>query len=314
MPQVKSIFLIDTLGHGVNSSRPDFIRQLDMTERSFFRYFMDGGSDEIFISRPEKARVDGQWTYYASIRLLDAAGRIRGVLVASISISYFESLYASLGLDFVSRIQLLDREGLLLAGKPHDEEMFGKITANPSAQAMLRAKPESAIHELTENSPAGRRYVAYRQIAKYPLVVSAAVDEDEALIPWYRVVRPLLAGVILVILFVLVTTFLLVRNLLRKGALESALKESDEQLRHMVPVGQGCHRDPELGEACRSIQWRCRADVRHPGGRGDRQRDRKAIIPLPAPAATDESAAFSRTGFALARCAGIVGYSRMAAR
>ena len=234
LPQVKSIFLIDTLGHGVNSSRPDFIRQLDMTERSFFRYFMDGGSDEIFISRPEKARVDGQWTYYASIRLLDAAGRIRGVLVASISISYFESLYASLGLDFVSRIQLLDREGLLLAGKPHDEEMFGKITANPSAQAMLRAKPESAIHELTENSPAGRRYVAYRQIAKYPLVVSAAVDEDEALIPWYRVVRPLLAGVILVILFVLVTTFLLVRNLLRKGALESALKESDEQLRHMV--------------------------------------------------------------------------------
>ena len=234
LPQVKSIFVIDRQGHGVNSSRPDFIRQLDMTERSFFRYFMDGGNDEIFISRPEIARVDGQWTYYASIRLLDAAGRFRGVLVASISIGYFESLYDSIGLDFVSRIQLLDREGLLLAGKPHDEEMFGRITARASDLAELRAKPEGSIHELTETSAKGKRYVAYRQIAKYPLVVSAAVDEAEALIPWYRVARPVLAGVILVILFVLATTVLMVRNLLRKGALELALKESDEQLRYMV--------------------------------------------------------------------------------
>ena len=234
LPQVKSIFVIDHQGHGINSSRPDFIRQLDMTERGFFRYFIDGGSDEIFISRPEIARVDGQWTCYASIRLLDAAGQFRGVLVASISIGYFESLYDSLGLDFVSRIQLLDREGHLLAGKPHAEELFGKISVAAADLAKLRAKAEGTIHELTEPLADGRRFVAYRQIAKYPLMVSAAIDEDEALIPWYRVVRPVLAGVILVLLFVLVTTFLMVRNLLRKGALESALKERDEQLRHMV--------------------------------------------------------------------------------
>jgi PAS domain S-box-containing protein len=47
-------------------------------------------------------------------------------------------------------------------------------------------------------------------------------------------VRPIVVGVSLLLLFVAATTFLLMRNLLRKGLHELALKESDAQLRHMV--------------------------------------------------------------------------------
>ena len=234
LPQVKSMFVIDSQGFGVNSSRADFIPRLPMANREPFRYFIDGGSDEIFISRPEKARVDGQWTYYASIRLLDVSGQFRGVLVASISIGYFESLYESIGLDFVSRIRLLNSDGVLMAGKPHEDAMFGKIDGNPSALAKLRHEPEGGVVENSEDLAEGRRFVAYRQVAKYPLVVSAAVDEYEALTPWFRVMRPIIAGIVLVLLFISVTTFLMVRSLLRKDALESDLKKSDEQLRHMV--------------------------------------------------------------------------------
>lgn len=234
LPQVKSLFVIDSQGFGVNSSRADFIPRLPMSNREPFRYFIDGGSDEIFISRPEKARVDGQWTYYAGIRLLDGTGQFRGVLVASISIGYFESLYESIGLDFVSRIRLLNRDGVLMAGKPHDETMFGKIDGNPAALAKLGVQPEGGVVETSEELSEGRRFVAYRQVANYPLVISAAVDEEEALTPWFEVTRPIIAGVFLVLLFISVTTLLMVRSLLRKDALESALKKSDEQLRHMV--------------------------------------------------------------------------------
>lgn len=234
LPQVKSIFVVDRLGFGVNSSRPDFIERLSMRDREFFRHFSAGGSDEIYISSPERARVDGRFTYYVSMRLQDATGKFRGVLAAAISIEYFESLYDSIGLDFVHRIQLLNGEGVLLAGQPHDEEMFGRTMANAQLLPQLQAVPEGDALEASENLGEGRRFVAYRRIANYPLVVSAAIDEEEALTPWRNVMRPITAGLGLVLLFVLGTTWMVVKNLLRESALESALKDSDEQLRHTV--------------------------------------------------------------------------------
>jgi PAS domain S-box-containing protein len=48
------------------------------------------------------------------------------------------------------------------------------------------------------------------------------------------VVRPIVAAVVVFLLMVLSTAMLIVRNLLRKDALEDALKEGDEQLRTMV--------------------------------------------------------------------------------
>ena len=113
-------------------------------------------------------------------------------------------------------------------------ERFGKAAGNVAALAELQGQADGGVVMVSEDSLDGKRFSAYRQVAKYPLLVSASVNEDEALTPWRRVVRPIAASTVLIILLVLATTFLMVRNLLRKGALESALKESDEQLRQMV--------------------------------------------------------------------------------
>jgi len=234
LPQVKSIFVVNNAGHGVNSSRPDFIPRLDVNGRSFFRYFADGGKEAIFVSRPEAARVDGQWTFYVSTRLAYPDGRLRGVLVAAINIGYFDSLYEGVKLDFVSRIQLVDLDGGLMAGKALDALEFGKASERPKALASLHALPPGHVVEDIERFTDGLRLVAYRRAGEFPLAIRVAVDEHEALTPWRRVMRPIVAGVLAMLLFVLGTTFLLARNLVRKGALETALKESDDQLRNMV--------------------------------------------------------------------------------
>ncbi len=234
LPQVKSIFVVDSRGNAVNSSRPNFTPGISVADRDFFLHFMNGGSDDLFISLPQKTLTDGQWTYFASVRLLDAAGRFRGVLAASIRIDYFESLYDSIGPDLAGRIQLLNREGVLLSGKPHDNEMLGALVGNPASLAQLRTQPADGVIEVREESAQGARYVAYRQVATYPLVISVAVDEDEALTSWRHIVRPIVAAVVLILLMVSVTAFLIIRNLLRKDMLAAALKESDEQIRYMV--------------------------------------------------------------------------------
>jgi len=234
LPQVKSLFLIDHQGFAVNSSRPDFIPRLPMREREVFSHFVAHDSDDLFISRPEQARVGGPWTYYVGMRLLDAAGQLRGVLVAAINIDYFESLYASIELDFVSRILLLNGDGVLLAGKPHDEAQFGKRFAERAVIDQVLARPADGVVVVTDEPGAGRQYVAYREVANYPLIVASAIGEDDALTPWRRVMRPIAASAVLVVLCVVLASVLMIRDLLRQAALDAALKDSDAQLRHMI--------------------------------------------------------------------------------
>lgn len=234
LPQVKSIFVADADGRGVNSSRPDFIRRLDMSGRQFFRYFADGGKETVFVSRPEIARVDGEWTFYVSTRLAYPDGRFRGVLVAAINLGYFEALYDNVKLDFVSRIQLVNLDGALMAGKPQDGRELGGALGPPPMAADLRAISQGAVVEGNERFPDGLRFVAYHRAGEFPLAMRVAIDENEALTPWRRVMLPIVAGVAVMLFFVLGTTFLLTRNLVRRGILETALKESDEQLRNMV--------------------------------------------------------------------------------
>ncbi|MFI4938934.1 MAG: histidine kinase [Burkholderiales bacterium] len=234
LPQVKSVFLVDRVGKAVNSSHPDFIYPAQVADRDFFLHFVNDESDDLFISRPEKVGIDDQRTYFVSARLLDSAGKFRGVLVAEVRIDYFESLYDSIGPDLAGRILLLNRDGVLMAGRPHDKELFGKTVGNPASLAKLRAEPLDGVVVGSEESTEGRRFVAYRQVAKYPLVISTAVNEDEALASWMHVVRLIVAAISGILLMVLTTTFLIVRNLSRKDLLEEALKEGDEQIRHMV--------------------------------------------------------------------------------
>lgn len=234
LPQVKSMFILDQRGVAINSSRSDFIQRLPLDKRDYFRYFADGGSNELFISDAEKARVDDHWTFYVSMRLLDTAGKFRGVLVTAISQDYFGALYDSIGLDFVSGIMLLNSKGVLMAGDPHDEQLLGKIVGNPAALASLRRQISNGVLVNHETSTDGDRFVAYRQVSKYPLVISTAVYVEEALTPWRHVLRPIVGGALLIVVLILVATLLVVRNLLRKDTLEAARRESDQQLRHMV--------------------------------------------------------------------------------
>lgn len=230
LPQVKSLFLIDAQGYGVNSSRPDYVRRLPMAEREFFKTFVASDRDELFIGRPEKARVDDQWAYYVSLRLNDGAGQLRGVLVAAISIDYFEKLYENITLDFATRILMLDHQGRLLAGKPRDEAMFGVLNANPAALRELLGEPVDRVVIDREDLTGGPRLVAYHQVANYPLVISAAVDQDDALTPWQRVVRPVAAGAVLVVLFVSLATLLMARSLLRQDQHQTERQHAERQL------------------------------------------------------------------------------------
>jgi PAS domain S-box-containing protein len=233
LPQLKSMFVVKRDGLVANSSRSDFIRQLAVGERTFFRHYADGATDEIFITLPEQAKNDGAWTFYIATRLADEDGGFRGVLVAAISIEHFEALYAGIRLHFVDKIQLLSSKGMLLAGTPHDEAAFGKSGRDAFTLAPVTEGTKTVIVDSNE-ATGERRLIAYHPVANYPLTIGVAVDQQEALLPWRQITGPVVSGLLLLIAGVIGTTFLLVRNRVRQEALAQALQRSDEKLRQMI--------------------------------------------------------------------------------
>ncbi len=263
LPHVKSIFVADSNGRGVNSSRADFIPRLDVSQRSFFRYFADGGDNPLFGRHPAVARVAGRWPFYVSTRLAHPDGGFRGVLVAAINIGYFESIFEDVRLDFVSRIQLLNLDGALMAGKPNDGLELGKTPDKATDVTDLHAMAPGSLVEAREQFTDGVRLVAYRRAGDFPLAMRVAIDEYEALTPWRRLVRPIVGGVAVVLFFVLATAVLLARNLARKDALEAEhlterrraedeLRESNRQLQSLSASLQN-YREEERARIAREL-------------------------------------------------------------
>lgn len=234
LPQVKSMFVVDSSGTVANSSRSDLKSPLSAANRDFFLHFVDSGIDDLFISRPEQARIDGQWTFYLSMRLTDAEGAFRGVLVAAINLEHFQSLYESITLDFVSRISLLNRDGVFMAGRRQDLDSLGKTVIDPASLEESGMPPDDEVVVTSEDGKGNLWFASYRAISKYPLIVSPAVREEDALIPWKNIALPVAGCAFAVAAFIVAATFTVVLNLLRKEGLEKALVESDGQLRHMV--------------------------------------------------------------------------------
>lgn len=234
LPQVKSMFVIDSKGTVVNSSRDDVKSPLSVTSRDFYRHFADSGADDLFISYPDRARIDGQWTFYLAIRLMNADGSLRGILVSAINLEHFQQQYESITMNFVSRISLLNSEGVLMAGQNEDLGLIGKSVIDPGTFLEPGTSPDKEDIVSSEDAGGDRWFAAYRTVTKYPLIVSPAVREAEALAPWTQVAVPIAGFAFAVTAFIAVTSIMVVLNLLRKERLELELKESDERLRHMV--------------------------------------------------------------------------------
>lgn len=231
LPQIKSMFVADHEGINVNSSHPDFVRRLSVRDREFFQHFVEHDSDAVFVSRPEQAKVDGQLTFYISMRLNRPDGSLRGVVAAAISIGRLEALYESVELNFVNRIQLLDRNGVLMAATPDRRALLGSsVVDHPEPADEAAAVGGVVVHDQAE----GRWHTAYRDIAGYPLRIATSVNEEAALDNWRGIARTIAGGTAIIILLTLATSALMLNGILRRERLEEELKTSDRQLRLTV--------------------------------------------------------------------------------
>ena len=238
MPHVLAFFVLDANGVPLYSSRVHPPPPINAGDRSYFIAHEREAATGLFISEPRRNRVSpDKWSFFLSRSLKGSGGDLKAVVVASVDLDHFESLYAAIDLPPETSIALQHREGVGLASYPHSDAAIGQSYGSPAHFARLLTESEGAIRAVGNENfnsdvPEQRAPLASnRELRGYPLLVSLSVPLDAALAGWRYQSTVIGLGAAASGLLIALLTIWLFRQVAEGEVREAALRDSEEQFR-----------------------------------------------------------------------------------
>lgn len=185
LDQLHGMFFFDRDGQWVITSFPDLPRGNGVADREYFKFHQQNVSTLAHIGPAIRSRENGEWIIPISRRVNDQAGNFQGVLLAGIKMAYFDQFFKSFSLDDNGIMFLGLTDGTLLARRPFDESLIGSSLAKGDIYQTLLPNAAAGTAMLDSFVDGVTRLYGYRQLASYPLVVSAATSRDTILKGWY---------------------------------------------------------------------------------------------------------------------------------
>lgn len=220
--------VVDGNGDIVLSSRP--FEPTNYADREFFKAHRDGSADMLHINRPVLGRVSGTWQVPMSRRLDKPDGSFGGVVVLSVDPGYFARFYQKSDIGALGLVTLVGLDGIVRARRvgndlSFDVDMTGSSLLNQRAlQAHGQFLSLGGFDDI-------QRYVSYRTLSEYPLIVAVGAAQPEVLREYRRNSRRDYAMALLVSLVIAGFAALLMVTLARQKRAREALALSEARYR-----------------------------------------------------------------------------------
>jgi diguanylate cyclase (GGDEF)-like protein/PAS domain S-box-containing protein len=204
-PAATAFFVYDAQGRWLASSVRRTSDALNNVDRDYFRHHQDSTDPQPYVGPLIRSRSRGTWIVTLSRRLQTADGRFAGVVLATIDAEYLARFFASFDLGQNGAAALFRADGLLLARQPFIESQAGRSYAEQPLFRTWLPEADAGTYPIVSPFDNVARWNSYRRAGRYPLVIAAAISEQEALAPWYRevAVRLSVAGVLASLLGIL---------------------------------------------------------------------------------------------------------------
>lgn len=231
MPQLRSMFIVDSDGVVVNSALGHPGPKFSVNDRDYFLNHKSKETSDLYFSAPVVNRVDGQRTIFISRRIRGANGQFKGIVAASLNLAYFESLYRSIRFENTGPIALYRLDGTIVASTPNAplppvENQALHFPIDPS-----REGTQIKTIRTTGDDPG---IVTFRSVQGIPMIISVRNSDSESLSGWRNTARTVVSFALLNILLVISAAGILVRRQKREALLAEAARESSNQLSAMV--------------------------------------------------------------------------------
>lgn len=182
---VGSVAVLDAQGNILIDSRSAVPPQLNFSDRDYFGALQDGSHVGLYVGKPVRGRLSGRYTLPLARAYYHADGQFAGVVVGTLLLSYFNSLFDQLNLGPQSSLNLLRMDGTVIARFPYVEANVGKSLAGSDTMRRMQAERSGAFSAKAVLDGVSRQYV-FRHIASYPLVVNVAQSNHAVLSAWRR--------------------------------------------------------------------------------------------------------------------------------
>lgn len=176
--------VLDERGNVVVSSKP--VGTVNYGDREFFRvHQLRRGRDALHVSVPVLGRVSDSWQVPLSRPLFKKDGSFAGVVVLSVDPGYFTRFYQKTDIGKHGLVALVGLDGVVRARRVGDALSFGD---DLSDSGLLREQAQSEAGDVLSSGGIDQvqRYLSYRTVPGYPLVVAVGSSREEVLAEFVR--------------------------------------------------------------------------------------------------------------------------------
>ncbi|BCT35290.1 diguanylate cyclase [Pseudomonas protegens] len=186
-PYKGDILLLDKHGEVLADSASVVPRTGNYADREYFLAHIDNPDPGMMISPPFRARTaEHDWRISFSRRLSNENGEFIGVAEAAMRLSYFNELFKNLDIGRNGSINLISRDGVLLAQQPPlADDLIGKSFSNRPNFVRILGEGNGSFSSVSSVDRMHRLYT-FSQVGDLPLIVVVALSIDEVFAAWQR--------------------------------------------------------------------------------------------------------------------------------
>src|SRR3712207_3823584 len=125
LPLLQGLFLFDADGDSLVTSASPGPTGLNYADRAYFRRHRSLPDRGAHVSGPFRSKTNNEWMMVVSRRLDRPDGGFAGVVLATMSVGYFQRFYGTFDVKPLGAVTLASAEGAIMARKPHDDGNIG---------------------------------------------------------------------------------------------------------------------------------------------------------------------------------------------
>jgi PAS domain S-box-containing protein len=225
-PRIRSLAVLDPSGALIADSAPIEAGALNYADRSYFQYHLGHPGRDLHIGAPILSRNDHLWIVTLSRRVDGPDGTLIAVILATIELDYFRTYYDTFDIGPSGAILLASTDGTLLVRRPFTDALVGRDLSKGALFGEYLPRAPAGVALARSSTDGVMRLNSYRRLDRYPLVVAAALAQDDILADWTHEMRIHLAGMVAAVTLALALGFWVIREFRHRVRTELRAEQS----------------------------------------------------------------------------------------
>lgn len=206
LSEVLSIKVVDQNGEYIGDDL-GFLSNATLSDREYFQYAKNTAKNELIISKPVISKSVHVWIVVLSRPILSKDGQFRGLIIATVPLSYFNGMFSALEISQGGVAVLYGFDHFVYGRVPVSEKYLGKSVNLNSQLDLLKGDREFITLRSTSPIDGVDRILSAGKISNFKFIVVVGLAVKDILKEWK--IRTIIYIVLIVILFLGFAFFLL---------------------------------------------------------------------------------------------------------